>query len=109
PLRKILAADIFEDGWLDPHDVYEHETHETMATWRCLTDGVNFLWVLIDPNGFTQSFTRYAGNVTDKILAAISKAFDVDIVSEHEPQYWGFKSYEEWDAAWEEMEADDAR
>jgi hypothetical protein len=37
------------------------------------------------------------------ILAAIEDVFDVDIVSEHQPQYWGFATEEEWNAAQENM------
>src|SRR5262245_9316500 len=32
------------------------------------------------------------------ILTAISDEFDVGIVSEYEPQYWGFDTQEEWEA-----------
>jgi hypothetical protein len=35
--------------------------------------------------------------------------FDVDIVSEHEPQYWGFETQEEWEAAMEKMGEEDDR
>ena len=35
-----------------------------------------------------------------RILQAICDEFDVDIVSEYEPQFLGFKTQEEWDA-WE--------
>ena len=37
-----------------------------------------------------------------KILSAISDTFDTDIVSEHDPRYWGFDTHEEWDAVLEE-------
>jgi hypothetical protein len=33
-----------------------------------------------------------------EILNAIAEAFDTDIVSEHQPEYWGFDTQEEWDA-----------
>ena len=36
-------------------------------------------------------------------MTAISDEFDVDIVSEYEPQFWGFDTQEEWDARMEEM------
>jgi hypothetical protein len=35
-----------------------------------------------------------------RILRAIADEFGVRIVSEHEPEYWGFETKEEWDAAW---------
>jgi hypothetical protein len=32
------------------------------------------------------------------ILKAISEVFDTEIYSEHEPQFWGFDTEEEWEA-----------
>jgi len=43
-------------------------------------------------------------NAPQRILQAICDEFDVDIVSEYEPQFWGFKTQEEWDA-WERARA----
>jgi hypothetical protein len=72
-----------------------------------LTDGRNYLWVYVEDNGVS-SFTRYMPNgAPGKILDAISDAFDVDIVSEREPQYWGFDTQEEWDAAMEALTKED--
>ena len=34
------------------------------------------------------------------ILGAIAEAFSTDIFSEYEPQYWGYDTQEEWEAAW---------
>jgi hypothetical protein len=36
--------------------------------------------------------------IAAKILQAICEAFDADIFSEYEPQFWGFDTQEEWDA-----------
>ena len=45
-------------------------------------------------------FTRFAPNgAPGRILAAVAEAFDTDIVSEHQPEYWGFETQEEWDEA----------
>jgi hypothetical protein len=64
-----------------------------------LTDGRNYLWVYIDDDGFV-SFTRYAPNGNPgKILSAVDEAFETYIASEYEPQYWGFDTEEEWEAA----------
>jgi hypothetical protein len=38
-----------------------------------------------------------------RILQAICDEFDVDIVSEYEPQFWGYSTQEEWDAAQNEI------
>ena len=64
-----------------------------------LTDGRNYLWVHIDDGGFV-SFTRYAPNGNPgKILGAVEDAFETYLASEYEPQYWGFDTEEEWEAA----------
>src|SRR5262245_3640210 len=100
PLEKIAACDLF-DGRLEEFNIREHiKPDETTERERCLTDGRrNYLWVHIHDDGFV-SFTRYMPNGDpEKILAAVAEAFDTDIVSEYEPQYWGFDTEEEWEAA----------
>jgi hypothetical protein len=65
---------------------------------------VNFLWVYSNEEGLVSTFCRWAPNGNpQRILCAIADQFDVDIVSEHEPQYWGFDTEEEWEAAWAAM------
>src|SRR6516165_7790930 len=108
-LKKIAARDLF-DGRLEEFGVLEHvKPDETTETKRCLTDGRNYLWVYINNEGFVACFSRYGGNAPGKILSAITDAFDTDIVSEYQPQFWGFNTQEEWDAAEKEMsrEADE--
>jgi hypothetical protein len=74
-------------------------SEETTEQKRCLTDEHNFLWVHVGDEGFVHSLTRYLPNgAPGRILWAISEAFDAEIFSEHEPQYWGFDTQEEWDA-----------
>jgi hypothetical protein len=102
PLKNIRACELF-DGRLEAFGVREHVHKETDNTNRCLTDGNNFLWVYTDENGdWVEGLTRYfpCGN-PEKILVAMEEAFDTDIVSEHQPQFWGFDTEEEWHAALE--------
>jgi hypothetical protein len=96
-LKKVTARDLF-DGRLAEFGVKEAVSKDTTETSRCLTDGRNYLWVRINEDGFVTTVTRYAGNAPGKILNALAEAFETDIVSEYEPQYWGFKTEEEWDA-----------
>jgi hypothetical protein len=70
---------------------------------RYLTDGRNALMVSDDDNGFVSCLTRRGANSPKKILGAMADAFDVNIVSEYEPQFWGFATQAEWDAAMEAM------
>ncbi len=102
--RKILACELF-DGRLEEFGVREHvKPDATTEKSRLLTDGRNYLWVYVDDNGFVGSFTRYAPNgAPGKILTAVMDAFDTDIFSEHQHQYWGFDTEEEWHAALHEL------
>ena len=103
-LKKVSAQGLF-DGRLEEYGVREHiNSRATTNESRCLTDGRNYLWVSIGDDGFVGAITRYGmGGAPGKILSAVAAAFDTDIVSEHEPRYWGFETQEEWDAAWEQM------
>jgi len=95
---KIRFADVF-DGRLAPHGITEEVNEDTTENSRCLTDGNNWLWVFLDASTEWASFKRYAPNgCPDLILAAIEQAFDTNIYSEYEPQFWGFDTQEEWDA-----------
>jgi len=105
PLTPIRMADLF-DGRLERLGVRQHHPERTLApNEKCLTDGLNnYLFVYSNEKGLVSSFTRWMPNGDPKyILQAICGEFDVDIVSEHEPQYWGFKTQEEWDAALAKM------
>ncbi len=101
PLTPIYFTDLF-DGRLESAGVHEPPTEDRSSRERCLTDGRNFLWVFCDDKGLA-SFTRRGWNAPDRILRVIAEKFDVDIVSEYEPEYWGYETEEEWHAAWEAM------
>jgi hypothetical protein len=103
PFNKIHARDLF-DNRLEKFGVREQSTADTTETSKCLTDGRNCLWVYINDAGFVTNITRYGANAPSKILNAIAEAFDTDIFSEYEPQYWGFDTQEEWDA-WQDKTA----
>ena len=95
-------------GRLATFGIREHVASDTSERSRRLTDGRNYLWVYLTEDGFVGCLSRYGDNSPGKILAAISEAFETDIFSEHEPQYWGFDTQEEWDAAWKQI-GDQAR
>ena len=104
PLTKIRACQLF-DGRLEELGVYEHINPETTTIKRrCLADDCNYLWAYIGDDDFLTSFTRHAPNGDPgKILDAVEVVFDTYIVSEHQPQYWGFDTQEEWDACWAKL------
>jgi hypothetical protein len=91
------------DGRLEAVGVWEHyPAWELAPNQKILTDGSNYLHVYSKEKGLVSSFSRYMPNGNPgQILTAISDEFDVDIVSEYEPQFWGFDTQEEWDAAME--------
>jgi hypothetical protein len=101
--KKVSANDLF-GGRLATFGIREHVPWDT----RCLTDGRNYLWVYLTEDEVVDSLSRYGANAPGKILAAISEAFETDVFSEHEPQYWGFDTKEEWDAAWKKLADQDS-
>jgi hypothetical protein len=97
--EKVTARDLF-GGKLENRGIREHLSPDTDEERRCLTDGRNYLWVYISEDGLVFSLSRYFPNgAPDKILRAIAETFDTQIFSEYEPQYWGFATQEEWEAA----------
>ncbi len=103
-LKPVPFADVF-DGRLARYYIHEHVVpDETSDGRRCLTDGRHYLWCYASDDGQLVRMTRYGvTNYPLRILEAVAQVFDVDIVSEYEPQYWGFDTQEEMDAAHEEM------
>ncbi len=97
-LKPVRFAELF-DGTLERWGIQEQVTQDTTDLHRWLTDGNNGLWVVGNEAGFVASLTRFASSgAPGRILSAISEAFDTDIASEHEPQFWGYDTEEEWDA-----------
>jgi hypothetical protein len=102
-----IAADRLFDGCMLEFTIHEHiKPDESSSTWRCLTDGHNFVWVAI-VDGIVSTFNRYAGNDSTKILAAVADVFQAEILSEYQPQYWGFDTDDEWEVAMETMALED--
>jgi hypothetical protein len=107
-LKKVPAQKLF-DRRLEKYGVREHINPDTTTNdWRCLTDGNNYVWVSIREDGFVGTITRFRpGGAPGKILSAIAEAFDTDIVSEYEPQFWGFDTQAEW-VEWNELRSREA-
>jgi hypothetical protein len=103
-LKKVSAQELF-DGRLEAYGVREQIVPDTTTDEsRCLTYGNNYMWASIKNDGFVGCVRRYgSGGAPAKILRAIAEAFDTDIVSEYEPQFWGFETQEEWDACMDQI------
>ena len=108
-LRKSIKADELFDGRLEAFGVREEVGPEGTADRyapymkvkevRYLTDAQNSMEVVIYENGVASLNVRNLWCAPEReILHAIAEAFDTDIVSEHQPEYWGFDTQEEWDA-----------
>ena len=99
PLGAVDFAALF-DGRLDRHGIREHVSDKSTEKSRCLTDGENWLWCSADDTGQLSDLTIYAQlrNAPYRIMGVICEEFGIQIVSEHQPQYWGFETQEEWDA-----------
>lgn len=96
PERNIFACDLF-DGRLAKFGVHEGPPPNENQV-RTLVDGQGHgLGVWIDDDGDVSDFVarRWDRN-TDAILAAVAEAFETEIFSEHEPQYWGCETHEEF-------------
>jgi hypothetical protein len=66
---------------------------------RYLTDGRNSMEVIVYENGVPDLTVRNLWCAPEReIFHAIAEAFDTDIVSEHQPEFWGFDTEEEWHA-----------
>jgi hypothetical protein len=103
PLSTICIDDLI-DGRMKNVRVHERRGLKHGPCEKCLTDGENFLWVDFDAEGEVTRFRSYIPNGDPHyILSAIAQAFDVQIVSELEPKFWGFETQAEWDASWEAL------
>jgi hypothetical protein len=97
-IKKIPAGDVF-DGRLEEFGIREFVVPgQTTDTYRCLTDGREHVWVQLDGNGFFWSVRGISG-----ILYTVAHVFETEVVSEHEAQFWGLDTEEEWDACMERM------
>jgi hypothetical protein len=112
PGRRIFARDLFDGRlptfgvheWVAPDQAPDDGQDDDLsvpltlqsAQKRTLTDGRgNYLWVSINDDGAVAVFTRYGRNDTRAILGAVAEAFEAEIFSEDEPQFWGFETNEE--------------
>jgi len=110
PLQPVSFDALF-DGCLESFGVREHTNDNSTERCRQLTDGNNFLWAHSDEAGLVSDFVRYLPcGAPGRILAAVAEVFATTIVSEYEPEYWGFETQEEWDT-WEQKkhEEDETR
>jgi hypothetical protein len=102
PLRKIAVDDLF-DGRLAKFGVQEFVGTDADEGPRVLTDGRNRLFVNVCDCCGCVTFELFGANNPKRIFDAITKLFNTGFVSEHELEFWGFDSEEEW-YRWQEEE-----
>jgi hypothetical protein len=109
-LRKNITADELFDGRLEAFGVREEVRPEGVADpypaymkveqVRYLTDGRNSLEVAVYETGFADIIVENLWCAPEKeIFHAIAEAFATEIVTEGQPEFYGFETEEEWDAA----------
>jgi hypothetical protein len=92
--KKIKFEELF-DGRLERFGVYNACTKVVTRTWGCLHDDRNSL--IVHGDELVESMTGFGlFNATEKILTAITTAFNTEIFSEYNPQVWMYKTEEEW-------------
>jgi hypothetical protein len=103
PMTPIQMDQLF-DGRLAQFGIREEKTDTSDVQRRCLTDGKNYVWVYGTESGRVGSFSRNGANSASHIIGAIEDLFDVTIVSEHHPSFWGFATERAWLKPWENVE-----
>jgi hypothetical protein len=105
--KDILASELF-DGRLKKCGIHEHDRDHSDRNYRCLSDGEKRLGVTINGAGYVTGFARERNgdwSTPERILSAVSDAFETKIFSYQEPEYHGFESEEE-KAAWVSKQKD---
>lgn len=92
--KKIKFKELF-DGRLERFGVYNACTKVVTHTWGCLHDDRNSL--IVEGDELVESMSGFGlFNDTEKILTAITTAFNTKIFSEYKPQVWMYKTEAEW-------------
>jgi hypothetical protein len=100
--KEIRYADLF-DGRLEKYGIKESRETKGSSEFHYITDGTNSLSISADDDGMLGCISRHGGNNPHPILDAIAEVFDTAIFSEHQPQFWGCKTWEEWEEAYKEF------
>lgn len=98
-LKSIPMNDLF-DGRLESYGIFETDgTDWKKGEMQGLFDGRNYLIIYGNEDGSVGCMTRRGNNAPDRILVAIEEVFNTEIYSEYQPQFWGYETEEDWEAA----------
>jgi hypothetical protein len=92
---EMISADELLER-LAERGIREQVTKNTTDTFKRLTDGRNHVWVYLEDGHLA---LIESGMGTFAILRAIEEVFNTEIYSQYEPQFHGFKTKEEFEAA----------
>jgi hypothetical protein len=98
--KKIHITELL-DGRLEEFGIREHYDEGTSDTQKYLTDGDSYLSIYIENGFFSYVHNPWYGRW--RIFTAIAAAFDAEIFSEYQHQYWGFATAAAW-RAWHAKE-----
>jgi hypothetical protein len=96
-IPQFRFADLF-DGRLKKHGVREKIRDDTTETDRYLEGSDGVLSASRTEGGYSLFQREAFSSIPRDVIDALTKEFEVDVVSEHNPRYWGFETAEEWSA-----------
>ncbi|NRP27351.1 hypothetical protein XMD420_000954 [Marinobacterium sp. xm-d-420] len=97
---KLPIEQVF-DKRLWRHGIIEFFEEEITTLDRCLTNGIDYIWIHLNKINETSCAFQVDRIPTDFELQLI-ELLEANVYSEHEPQFWGFETMEEWHSAMEE-------
>ena len=95
---KVSGRDMFGKR-LKKYGIREAQTPDNEERRRVLTDGRHRLCVFLSEEGVVEELKVYGTYQPVEILEAICETFGTEIYTEHDPQYYGCDTQEEWEAA----------
>jgi hypothetical protein len=95
---KVSGRDMFGKQ-LKKYGIREARTRDNDERKRVLTDGRHRLVVCMSEEGVVEALIVYGTYQPVEILDAICETFGTEIYTEHDPQYYGCDTQEEWEAA----------
>jgi hypothetical protein len=102
----IPFAQLF-DGRLEKYGVYETIRSDSTEQIRYLVGRDGVLEAYREENG-NSSFARPCfAPIPSAVLDALVEEFEVELVCEHDPRYWGFATEKEWHD-WQDQLANEA-
>lgn len=102
--QQVSMLELF-GGQLEQYGIAEAVDSENACRHsRGLIDELGIdLWVWADDDGYVSGLVCEGFQDPSRILKAIAAAFNTKYYSEYEPQWWGYNTREEMNAAIEKM------